>query len=815
MLVSAVVRAQPNAGANNSCTSAEQRPYSNHISNVSDKSPNVSRQSTVPSIESKHKQSIANNNRDSSSSPICCYSTVCKINNHKSNQSAEIKEAFDGVAGVVGKSCDKKRARRIRQSPTQFHSVDAVGDSSEFEYAHRTKLLKPNETHRQHVQTTVHNVNDHLNSEQFDVDAKAIGHSGRQRHFHCFNANASGEQCCCLYCLSDCQNDLAHTLCTPCDRNQCREYYQPRFYHCCTDANDNEPRHPSHTINNNCKLYKNRNSSETAICTAAERPIGQLTEFHSDIDDVHPSSALCVDAFTSSPYTWDQSDKLPRINNNQTDSSSMLKSANHSALKLTQRKPLACGNRSHSENCSDCIQSLNKDTFDQRNRTKASAKFTLGHSKSVTLGHSKSVDSVDYDQKLVFCTKNVTAQREIAKTFTIGVYDTKETRQQLSTAAVNYLNANNLRKNWCGTKSIPKTDKSNCIATAVRFKNNNGCKNSYDLNIKNDNKNRLTSASAKTIIPVLSSSTQVNAELHSAKYRYQNTPPNDDNDNDDNKRCRRCSDCKCGECDRKTFVAPFNDNPEKLCHTDKLNLADATTATATVGNGLAVRQLFGVNLKQHQLNGATTQQASAALQTLADLTNTVDGCEQRDFCDLIVPESSLNDENKVLPIIEHSNDVNQLANIQIVEIDGNISGDGACEKRLVNNANVLVNLQQQKVLVNIDCGTDLSDEHTLFEHKPIPSIQETSFYQSGLLRRRASFEHFIDSNRKLFVAHHRRTNSSDGDDGGGGGGNDATDKFPFDRFSRLNRSCIESIAEKLRFVQNTDHRYAQSLAAVS
>lgn len=714
----------------------QQRPYSNFVTNVSDDS----QTSGVPSTERNYKQNGTHNHiRDSSSSPICCYSAVRKINNHKATLSAEAEQVIDDIDCVGAKYRDKKQVLRIQHSPTQFQPDAAVAAFATATAdvdpgsAQCATSLRTNETHHQDVQTAPPNVSDQL------INSRT---SGKNRKFFCLDEKPCGEQCCCLNCVSECRNKLGFcSFCVYRERSQCRDYYHPQRYRYCADTNDIKSQcstySPSNNNNNNnnCALYKNRNSKESTICSASKGAIGSLAEIYSGAYDVHSLPTLCIDAFTSSPSpTWAENDKLPRESNDPTDLQPILKSN----PQLKQFKHLACANRGHSGNCSDCIESLHKEpVVNHQDRGKVRGKFVRCHSRSNA--------NVDCDKRLVFCTKRVTAQREVAKVFTIGLAATTDTL------------SSRLNRNIAGDSS------SECNYCPKLGKYS---KKSCGLPVKNLDRNRLTSVPDTSIAQPLLGHTLASQQIEqvptsSNAEKYSNNKTNNSD---------RRSECECrGKRDWKAVVS---DNPDRFNATDKVDIVNDL-----IRNDLSVEQPIDKQSSlQHLLKDPTISSQGPSIP--ASRIFTVLELDTQQQSESITKTHKLSGAGSDLSISEKQNLGPHMRNIFCHKFDN-------CHIQSKNN----------------DCVTNSSEEYTISERNRTALTQEEKFYPNGRLRRRASFEYLTERSRENFEARHRRTNSSD-----------ATEYISVDRFSCLNRDCI---AENLRLLQNTDHRYAKSLTAVS
>lgn len=670
---------------------------------------------------------------------------MCKINNHEGNQPAEVKQRIDGGDCVATKYRDKKQVWRIPRPPTHFQSdaaIAAVGtsiDDTDPDYAQYTTASITNKAHSEDVQATLPNVNDQLFNSQ--ISSKNC----------CIDARLCGEQlCCCIYCVSECKKKSGfYTFCIYRQQNKCRDYYQPGQYQYYISTNDTEPQCSAYSSNNNnCELYKNRNSNETTIRCVSKAAIGNSKELDIDTSDVHSIPKLCIDVSASSPHTWAENDKLLlENNNNQTDLQSILES------KPRIKQHLTCNN--HSESCSDCIESTSKPPLNNRDRRKLSGKYAFGGSRSLA--------NADCDKKLVYCTKRVTAQREIAKVFTVGLTESNET------SPIPHPNEN-----------IANDSLSDSIHNTPKLgKSSNNC---FDFSINNLKKNRLTSVSA-----AITAQPPLGHKLYSKHTELNSSSLNDKGNNNHHIRLHCQSDCDWG-----TIVPPFNDNTGKFCIINNLDIA-----YDSIENGItSVPPIDEQSAFKDQLNREVTQRTSVPKINQQFNTSSI---INRSITTKQKPSVS----DAVYPIGEEQHKKNQPYNIQIVEnnefLDGTndegLPGDTVldlCMRKTHRhglNSHGSLNYHEQ-----IDCETNSSDQQTITDRRLTAPAQKKLFHHNSTLQRRASYEYLSESSRENLEAHHRRTNSSD-----------ATEDISIDRFSSLNRDCI---AKKLRLVQTTEHRYA-------
>lgn len=767
---------------------------------------------------------LIESNRESSSSPICCYNSVQKINNaHKllsgggerqQQTSNCIKSGFQ-----VAKNTNNRKNRNPHLSPTQSHhhrtgsetntNTNVICECGPFQSCHNRKFTQ-----------TSNALTNNNNNEQTLIDANPVNSYNDNESF--FGRSHHNDQCC-YCCYSDCKKDLKCLSCGKFCDVRSFDCYQPRSNKtekCCIDpefkylTNNNN--------NNNCKLYRNQNCGQS-ICGGGEKSseltsetdtVGSRKQSVSDVRDPFHSSQFYIDAPSSSYCnTWDQSAKI----NSTIDLASI--PSNSKSIQF-HGKPITSSHRRHHSasdsklvpinlnNCSDCIGQLDKELI---NRIKCEQTNPV---------------SIFNEQKLVCCTKNVTAVRKIPQLFTIGNACKLSISDQLAAfdnnnriyGTCHIYEPNTISPN---PKHLKRTDRINGIPKTTTANKNIENINSNHNNINNNKNNR-----ALTSIPLARKESHSEKEknriqnpnhqfinYNCAAVRYENNPslissnlqPNSRKNGllKKNKTHNTCS----KQCDDTN---DNNDDEQNLCVSKKLNLANrkicSSDNTTTIKNhqyksgavpAAHSHEIICNNERSKQNNNnyhvrngerKLSLKSEQQQQQQENVENSVTTIAYATPANIIVENTEICEnlcENERFRLPNVSSNVSNVLNIV---------------------GNDLNSIQfEENILLSASNQTIANDECMLFEHKPIiPSNSERECF----VQRRASFDNHTEGENGNFsnLINHRRTYSS----GTGGAGGET---LKFDRFSRLNRSCIESFSDKLRFIQNTDHRYAHSLTA--
>lgn len=720
------------------CASVDQQPFSDYEANkISDNSSNVNPTSVNTCVD---EFSIVENSRIAFSKPICCLSSN-KIDSNKSIISNEHKQPIHYL-DVIGKNQNKRQNRRL--SPTHFHQTECECASRK---SHENPTAKScHIEHRKFIKVG-HKLNNditHSITDQSWIDTNKVNASDIQinkQKINCLDYDYSDQ--CCFCCYSDCKKGSRLKTNYKCD-DQSVEHFPlqspTNFYY--NGANDIH----FHThLNNNCKFYKNQNNDQNSFCKS------DITT-ETDIFDtknclVHNNSNRSTQFYID--YAA-HSEKSSKHNKRKTDP--ILPSNQPNYLRRTQ---------SVNENCSDCIDQLDKEFIKNVKRLQSADCCPIVQSNYI-----ENVPIVQTEhQKLVCCSKNVTAVRKTATLFMIG---------SDSTAIV-------------GSKS-KLNDKSelvhdDLVGTCQISTNNKNHKTQYNKcnEYKSiDSKNQLTS-----ILPAKESHSKnsVRNQIINYKIRGDRTHKhsNENQHLNSDKKQRKHNDSFGNE-------GVNGDNDEYLCHLEKLNLANTNVGSAT--SEQVKQKVAHIFSTYRDNNGATTTHTSAAstLLTVENELIAVDKSKQNEYNVSECTDQSATTPNHSCKLIEHNqNDVQFVKSIKSdLNTSDNEDTDYCSNENLLHDKNSVLSANTEKIT---------NEECMLFEHKPILS---SAINRNRLFNRRASFDNSVENDFAIFV-NHRRTNSSGGEG------------FSFDRQSKLNRSYIDSISDRFRYVQNIDHRYAHYL----
>lgn len=739
---------------------SSQQPFSNYETNkFSDKTSNVNSTSVNSCVVDEFSVVEKDDeNRQSFSTPICCYISANQIDNsHKSITSTEQKLPAHYL-DVVGKN--KRRNRR--QSPTHHHPQQQQQHQNECECSLQARKSNENATikschtlENRKIINVGHKFNSNgINSiaDQSQIDANRVNPNEFQvnkQKFHCLDYDHSDQ--CCFCCYSDCKKGPRFKANYKCDDQsvECAQLQtNPSNFRCIGsgDANVNI----SH-LNNNCKLYKNQNNEQNSFCNSdrtTKTDILEPKQCHT-----HENS------FDNSiPSNWkNQSDKCAKLQKRKTDPISTSKQSHLNYLRRVQ---------SINENCSDCIGQLDKRFIKQIKRLQSTEYCP----KSWPYFSENFPCAQEEQQKLVCCSRSTAAVRKTATIFMIG---------NDSTALVG-----NIPKLKDKSELVRDDDLVDTCQNSVNYKNND-LKTQYNRTFNRcshksiDSKNRLTSAKeshskntncnqninykirADRTHKHLKSDCDENEHLNSVKKqgKQHNDSVDDDGDGGDNNNNNDQD----------------NDN-DYLCHLEKLNLDTVE------------QKITHISSTYPDDNGATTTHTTAAPSLTTVASESVKPKQNSEYTVIACTDQSAISPSDQCKIVE-SHQINvESGNAHEFQCELNISD---CEN-INSSGNLLVD---ENLVLNTKIDNISNEECTLFEHKPIRTLLTE---RSQQFNRRASFDNSIEKDLAIFV-NHRRTASSGGEG------------YSFDRQSKLNRSYIDSISDRFRYIQNTDHRYAHYL----
>ncbi|XP_031626312.1 uncharacterized protein LOC116342734 [Contarinia nasturtii] len=753
---------------------SSQQPFSNYETNkFSDKSSNVNSTSVNSCVVDDISVVEIGENRQSFSTPICCYISANQIDNsHKSITSTEQKSSAH--LDVVGKNKRKNR----RQSPTHHQQQQQPQQQNECECSLQARKSNENATAKpchtlenRKIINVGHKFNSNvINSiaDQSRVDANRVNASDFQVNkskFHCLDYEHSDQ--CCFCCYSDCKKGPRFKANYKCDEQsvECAQFQvNPSNFRCISSSDTNV--NTSH-LNNNCKLYKNQNNDQNSFCnsdTTTQTDILDPKKCLTHDNSYQNSTQFYVDHSIRANCNI-QSDKCAKIQKRKTDPIPTPKQSHLNYLRRVQ---------SINENCSDCIGQLDKRFIKQIKRlqsTEYCPKSSSHFPDNVRLAQ-------DVQQsKLVCCSRNITAQKKTATLFMIG----------------------NDSSTLIG--SIPKfKDKSELVhdddlvdtcQNSVN-NNNNNFKTQYNRTINGgsyksiDSKIRLTSISPAK--ESHSKNTDCNQNIN-YKIRSGRTHKHLKSDCDENKRLNLVNKKQ----HKHEGVNGDNDNNDDvdddyLCHLEKLNLANTTDSAATVEQ--VKQKITHISSTYPDDNGAITTHATAA-PSLTTVEYESDKSKQNsEYTVIACTDQSAVSSSDQCNIFETNSDTVKSGNAHEFQCELNISDNENTDRN--SNGNVLLD---DNLVLNTKTENISNEECILFEHKPIVS---SSAGQNRNFNRRASFDNSIEKDLTIFV-NHRRTNSSGGEG------------YSFDRQSKLNRSYIDSISDRFRYIQNIDHRYAHYL----
>lgn len=783
------------------CTSVEPQPFSNYETNkISDKSTNVNPTSTnslcddYPAVENKNRQTAT------FSTPICCHISANQIDNHKSITSSEHKHSVHYL-DVVGKNQNKRKNRRL--SPTQHHHHHHLNSNHQTECEckslHTRKpsentTSKPCHSENRKIIKVAHKFNSNgvhsIGGDQSWVDANDVNspsdfHVNKPK-FHCLDYDQ-----CCFCCYSECKKGSRSKATNyKCDDQsvECSQPYRNLSSNLCCIGNDTNAQ--TH-LNNNCKLYKNQNNDQNSYCKSDTTTETDILEVKKSLvhDNSYQSAQFYVDYAIQPSNLRHSSDKSAKSQKRKTDPIAII---NQTPLNYLRRV------QSINENCSDCIGQLDKTFIKQLKRLQSADYGPRSLPNSIETSPIVQEDQ----QKLVCCSKNVTAVRKTATLFMIGS------------------DSSTLVGSKPKLKDKSELVRDDLVDTCQNSENNNEFKTQYNRKIDRccephksiDSKNQLTSISpAKES----HSKTENRNQIINYKIRADRTHKHLKSDCDENRstnstRNRQRNEQKQqqrqqhnGNNDTFGHEGVNGDNDEYLCHLEKLNLADTTTAGSVTTTEQFKQKVAHISSTYRDNDyddgddGATTTHTTAAPSlTVENELFAVDKSKQSEYqvnsieC---TDQSAIttNDQCKIIESNEQS--VEEIGKSNEFKSELNISNDINDENTdFSSSGNILID---ENLVLSANTEDISNEECILFEHKPIRSILDNP---NRLLNRRASFDNCVEKDLAIFV-NHRRTNSSGGEG------------YSFDRTSNLNRSYIDSISDRYRYIQNTDHRYAHYL----
>lgn len=785
-----------------------------------------------------------NKNRQPFATPICCHNSANQIdNNHKSIASSEHKYPVHYL-DVLGKNPSNRKNRRL--SPTQHqhnhhqHHHHQQQPDCECSSLHARKsseypTAKPCHSENRNIIKVAHKFNSnvvHSIGDQSWVDANKVnGFSGtattttsdfhvNKAKFHCLDYDQ-----CCYCCYSECKKGsrfkAAHHQCD--DHSiECSQSHKSPLNLCCI-GNDIVQAH----LNNNCKSYKNQNNDQNSFCksdTTAETDILEgnkcLVHDNSYNHHQHQHSAQFYVDYAIQPSTLRNyhSDKCGKYQKRLTDPTTV---ANQTPLNYLRRV------QSTNENCSDCIGQLDK-TFIKHLKRFQSIDQSVKNPTTATEPATLQPIVVEDQQKLVCCTRNVTAVRKTATLFMIGNSDSS---------------------NFVGSQPRLK-DKSELVrdddfvdTCQQNSVNSSDLKTQYNRNIDRccepyksiDSKiHRLTSISAhdeshskpanerNQIINYKLRADRTHKQLNSDCAGAKDSGKSQLNDKSDEQRQQQQQQQQQNHNGRSndTFDTEGvnGDNGEYLCHLEKLNLADTTTVcsvavTAEHTNDQQFKQkvahissTYRDNGNNDTDNGATTTHTTPAAPSLMVENERfpVDKSKQSEHqvnCIECTDQSASTAQNR-WKIIEPSD----YSAAKSVKTCGKVNSELNINKNDDNDKNSDFRssgqrLPDENLVLSASTVNTANEECTLFEHKPI-QVSASAENQNRQFTRRASYDNNSENEKELAIfVNHRRTNSS-GDEG-----------YLFDRQSKFNRSYIEAFSDRYRNFQATiEHRYAQQLS---
>lgn len=742
-------------------TSVDQQPFSNYeTSKISDKLTNVNPTSAIESCVDDF--SDVEKSRGSFSTPICCHNLPNKIDNHKSITSTEQKQCVHYL-DVINKN-QNKRIKNRRLSPTHFHQIECECTLKSRKSNENAISGVPCHSENRKFIKIGHKFNGNAIysiANQPSVDVNHVQNGEFQENtpkFHCLDYEHSDQ--CCFCCYSDCKKATRLRAIYKCD-DESVEYLPQQT---ATLSNSYYSSDINYHLNNNCKLYKNQNNDQSSFCKPETTTNTDILNNSSTKCVIHDNSSQFYTDCSVSPRIKNSSEKCAKIYKRKTEPISSFKQAQSNYLRRTH--PL-------NENCSDCIGQLDKQFIKHLKRFQSPE-----HSPFFSESVPPSVQ--EEQQKLVCCSKNVTAVRKTATLFMVG-----SERSNLVENKPKLKDKSELVRN-----DVIFTCQNNEINNGDEFKaqyhKNTDRKNDADHPHKSiDSKNQLTSIQ----LPAKESHSKNSKRNQTINYKKRGgdrTHKALNSDCNENERLNFHT-SRQQQHDRNGNEGVNGDNVEYLCHLEKLNLTVGSASSEQIKQNRA-----HISLAYRDDNGATTTQTAAALASLTvenellavdkpkqsdeHNVNTTECIEQSaipssDQCKIIElnPSAAVNGvkaSDKCFSSDNENTDFNSSENLLVDEIT-------VLSRNIVNNPN-------EECIV-------------LFEHKPIPPSSV-----NRLLNRRASFDNAVESNYPTVVGH-RRTNSS-GDE-----------RHSFDRQSKLNRSFIDSISDRFRYVQNTDHRYAHHL----
>lgn len=762
--------------------SVDQPPFSNSETNqISDKSSYVNQASVNSYVDDF---SAVENSRQAFSTQLSCrHISTNQINNRKlitspsSHQAAEQKQSIHYL-DVISRN-QNKRIKNYRQSPTRhFHPIECECGALQSRNSSEKPTLKSCHIENRKVIKAGHKFSGNVIQSIVDpswIDANNVCANDFQVNnnhtpkFHCSESNSDYSERCCFCCYSDCKRSAKLKANYKCDDQSVeRSHLQVKPSNQCYNSEDCDTNPHTH-LNNNCKFYKNQNHDQNSFCKS---------ETSTDTDIFSNSAAKCLvhdSSFHSAQLHIDYNSTTPLNVRNSSDKST----------KSNRRKndPTKHLRRSHSinENCSDCVGQLDKQFIRQIKRLQLGDSCAKNYTESVPITKKE-------QKKLVCCSKNVTAVRKTATLFVIGS------------------DSSNLVGNQPKINDKSELVHDNSVDTCQNSQNNNNYQINNDRNCELyktiDNNNLLTS-----ILPQKESHSK-NADRNQIinyKIRFHRTHLKSDYDEN-----RLLYPVKQHKNENDTFANEYkndstndndddgDDNDENLCHLEKLNLAESSVvglaSSEQVKQKLSfISSTYRNNGDDNTNNGATTQITAAPL---------LDAVEN----ELLAVDISKQSEH-IVNSIECTDQSATLVNnpCKIVKLKQTTSGDTVQTSESKRSSNTSDNettdqcaseqLLNDPNAIEANNKYEPNDECMLFEHKPIPP---ESLNFNRFLNRRASFDNSVENDFAIFV-NHRRTNSSDGE------------AFSFDRQSKLNRSNIESISDRYRYIQNTNHRYAHYL----
>lgn len=749
-------------------TSVDQQPFSNYESNkVSDKTSNGN-----PTSHDEFS-AVESNRIAFSTSSNCCHNSANKIDNHKSITSNERKQ-FVQHLDVVARNQNKRKNRR--PSPTQPHQIECECASSARK-PHNNPIAKPCHTENRKIIKVAHKLNNdvtHSITDQSRVDANQVNASDIHTNtvnFHCLDYDHS-EQCC-FCCYSDCKKPSKLNANYKCDDQPVeRTQLQKNLTNSYSIANDaNFPTH----LNNNCKFYINQNNERNSNRTSDATIETDIFEAKKCLvhDHSYYSTQFYVDC-TVPPNIRRQSDKCAKFHKRKTDPTPIPKQIHLNYLQRVQ---------SINENCSDCIGQLDKQLIKNIKRIQ-SVDYCP---KSVPISTENVPIGRDDHQKLVCCSKNVTAVRKTATLFMIG---------SDSCDSVGCKSKSKLLEKSELIHDDGLVDTCQNLTNRIKFKaqyhrNADKCGETHK---SIDSKNRMTS-----IWPAKESHSKNSNrnQIINNKIRGDRTHEQLNGDCDANqhlnweKKQRKRNDTFGNE-------GVNDDNGEYLCHLEKLNLADRTAviAVGSAASEQVEQKVAHISTTYRDENGATTTHTPAAPSlTVENEPFIVDTSKQSEQSEYYVNSIGCTDQSATVTSAQCKIIEANESGVEHVSTNEDKSDDDENTDYCASETLLLVD---ESAILSGNAENNTNDECTLFEHKPILNSAQN---QRRIVNRRASFDdnNSVNSDFAIFVKH-RRTNSSGGEG------------YSFDPLSKLNRSYIDSISDRFRYIQNTDHRYAHYLS---